>query len=991
MFYVRIVSRGNLVKNMLLKVKKIVKQYNTFICWCLIGVLMISVCFAMGVFFKGTTNEMYAKEPITLVSDERYQQNIIVDRNLSIDSFSLLFGTYARENKGDLNVSIYLNEQLVEVWKIETAQLGDNEYFQFELSEDLKVRKTDQVYLEIYEVHEGDNAIAVWLAENVEASLFREGVLIKDKSICYKINYSESLIDFIWNNIAQIMIAIVMGIVLKYMWNKCKKGADKGYLIFLLTLLSSIFAILYFPYITGEKVYIYEGIGCATLNQYWPKYLFNTNYFHNIGNDGYTLQLGFGKYVHCIGIKFLNPFDWVFLIMDEVYALIVSLYLKIIWTGCFAWLYFRKKFKCKETALICAILWTYGGWFVLWGQHYAFASYYAYFTAILLFLELQLKKNKYAVLLPIMLAVMTGNNYYFTYMIGIFCVVYTIFTALKKAWSIKEIIFQLIKLAIAEVIAVGISFVQLYPSLDSFLHSNRTDSLKMVGEELFKPREWSYLITYVGRMLSSNIWGVQEYSGTCNYYEMAISYSSSLVILAIVYFLFTKHWKKVLFSMIAVCVLIMLPISSKVLQFDTDSYRWTFLINVGMVLLAGEFIEAIRHEIKENNLNKIYKVVIISNIVVVALLLVFVLLSKFNIYGLKLDKIAVVQICIIWGILDLIVIFQKIKKSVTWECVIPAILMFICVEQLFMNYYVVNNRMEISSYSLENGYYNDSTIDIVEDIKLRDSSLYRLNKTYYSVFYDDAYAQGYNGVSIYASTNSSSLHNFIKNLEIENLNNHQNYISIKASDVFVNELLAVKYLIAETPIVPQDGYIEVFRKDNLVLYQDINALPFGYLYTEQLDMEQYSLLEGTENKSLAMMLGFYFEEKIDGYEIANLSTADWKDKAKVGREKLRDTHIYDVKLDKNIYSAKVVNDSEANAMLCVPLIYSDRWNAIINGESVKTYMINGGLVGVEIPTGEYVVEIAYNAADYDIALIVSIISIVLYSIFIVGWSRKTIS
>ena len=973
---------------LLLSVKKLLNKYNKMLLVGLIAILGVFVLVCSSVFFSGTTRELVVKEPVTLMSEEIYRQEFDIDRNMSIKSFSLRFATYARENQGDLCVTLYSNNQLIENWEIDVAELGDYEYFEFDLTTDFKVKKNDNVYIEIYEIYEGDNAIAIITAEDVENPLYRNNELVDNTAICYKVSYSESIVDFVWNNITQIIIVVISAFFLGYLWKRCQSGKSRDYLLFLLTTVSAIFVLLYFPYICGENAYIYADIGCDTIDQYWPKFLFNLNFLQNIGNNGYSLQWGFGRYINHVESVFLNPFDWIFLFIEPIKALLVSLYLKIMWTGCFAWGYFTKKFQYRESALICAILWTFGGWFIAWGQHYAFASYYAYFTAILFFLELLIDKSKYVVFFPIVLGLLTGGSYYFTYMIGVFCIIYLIITGVIKRWSIKDLLCKIMKLGTAEVIAILLCVTQLYPSLYSFGNSSRTSALDVAEMSLFQPREISYLIAYIGRMLSSNIWGVEQYSGPYNYYEMAIVYASSLAIVAIIYFFCTKSWKKMCGILLGYCVFIMLPIVSKVLQFAENSYRWTFLLNIGMVLLVGVFLDKLRKCVEEKEFSLIQKVLIISNIVIACLVCGIIWISEKNIWGFQADTTALIQVCIVWIILDLLVLMLKITKRKKWERVVPLLLVFVCAEQLFMNYYVVNERREISSYALENGYYNDGTTELVEELEKMDSSLYRLNKTYFSVFYNDAYVQGYNSVSSYSSTNAAALNGFVKNLDIQNLNNHPNYVSIDANDTFVNELLAVKYLIAERDEEVTDDYVEVLAKDNLVLYKDMNALPFGYLYTEQLDVNQYDRLDGTEDKSAALMKGFYSEDIVDGYVKVDLVSEDLDTIADVGREQLKNTKIEDVKFENSTYSAKINNNSGKKAMLCIPLIYDNRWKASLNGMEVKTFNINGGLIGVEIPGGEYTVEITYNTFDYNVLQMVSIISCMGYIIFLVCWIKR---
>ncbi len=62
----------------------------------------------------------------------------------------------------------------------------------------------------------------------------------------------------------------------------------------------------------------------------------------------------------------------------------------------------------------------------------------------------------------------------------------------------------------------------------------------------------------------------------------------------------------------------------------------------------------------------------------------------------------------------------------------------------------------------------------------------------------------------------------------------------------------------------------------------------------------------------------------------------------------------------NLFSGTVMNPAAETRMLCIPMIYNDRWEAKLDGDTVEVANINGGLLGIEMPSGEHVIQLSYR-------------------------------
>lgn len=547
---------------------------------------------------------------------------------------------------------------------------------------------------------------------------------------------------------------------------------------------------------------------------------------------------------------------------------------------------------------------------------------------------------------------------------------------------IKESVVNILKLACMEMIAILLNMVQFYPIVVGFLKSARTGQLGDFSIQIF--HSFADIVSYIGRMFSTNFWGNISYSGSMNYYEMGISYLSCLGIITISYFLINKYWKRTTAAIIAYLFMISVTAVSFVLTF-TNGYRWTFLLNFVLVICIGKFLDKVSGDIKQKNSIVIYKTIVMADIIFICMLSFLWIIGKK--LEMTIDKKAFFQVMCVWGIANVLVFILFYKSRMTLKNIGICIVLFICAEQVFMNYDIVNDRGIVTEKELGTSLYNDGTAQIVDKLEEQDASLYRVNKTYKSVFLNDAYIQGYNGVSDYGSTHGKTLIQFMDSLNIDTPYNHSNYVDISVDEIYVNELLSVKYIIAEESYEPdKEGLIEVWSDGNKIVYEDENTLPFGYIYTKKINYEQCQELDETSERTKALMLGFYYTEltlnKDNAFETIDLSSNNALLEWKTGRDVLINSNVYDIQFRDNVYTANVINDSEKKVMFCVPFIYDENWNAYVDGIEVECYNINGGLIGIEIGNGEHNVKIVYNDKYQELSRTISAISCGIYIVFL---------
>lgn len=644
------------------------------------------------------------------------------------------------------------------------------------------------------------------------------------------------------------------------------------YMLLLLASVTVIFVCLYHKMLWGGFTYMYADIGSDTINDMYPKYMLKDYIKSGILSSGYSFQNGLGGFVLGPYLSYLDPLDWIYLLMPGeyiYYANVIALFVRVITMAVFSYLFFKRIYRNQISAFLSSLIWVFCGYTVLWGQHYSFATGMAYFTMILYFLQMFIENDKKKKFLPLALAFCAYDNYYFFYMAGIFCVIYILYYSIIKKWGIKGCLKKELKLFLMALVAIGISAAALFPTLREFLLSVRGGELSLSDTlgVLYSPM---YLLTYAGRFMSNNILGIGEnFSGAYNYYEAGVLATSLLFPYSLVMLFQGKRKKRAGIIFLISAAALVMPITSLIMNMNALKPRWTFILSLLMVICIGFFVDILVN--REIEASQLKKTVIIANIAYGILFFVLFLAHKKNMIVLNKTVCIFILTCItvysivLWN-------YQKFPSKGIYFLTV-----MIMAELVLTSYPTVNERKMISIEELNHGFYEDGTKEIVKKIKENDSSFYRVNKTYDSVFYNDALVQGYNGTAFYGNSNSKELINFYTSLDLSLLYGKTHFIRIPYTREYLNSLLGVKYLIARKGEPVQGSYREFYSDEQFTVYKNEAFLPFGYLYENEIGKNEFNNLKGIE-KDVALTKYYYFTEEVDesalGPKLDEISTYD---------------------------------------------------------------------------------------------------------------------
>ena len=358
-----------------------------------------------------------------------------------------------------------------------------------------------------------------------------------------------------------------------------------------------VFLALYHRFILMKDAYMYLDIGNDTISTYYPKYVYFSNLLRSGDFSVYHLDFGLGRDIFSAFVQYLNPLDLALILMPEkwiAYGLIVVTFLKINIISLFSYLFIKRITGGNAfSAFAGALLWSFCGYTVLWGQHYVFCTTLMMFTVCLYFIQLYLDGSSisWKILIPLF-AIFFLSNYYFLYMS---CILYLMYFILYVIFTKKGVVFFAKKtagMAGVAVVSVLLSSAALIPIAATFLSSSRASSMSY-GRDLLETYSPIYRITFLARLLSNNTLGfADDYSGAANYYEAAILCVSSLFIFAFIYLLAKKATviKTIIIAAISAALLFFMS-ASHYLTFVDSSHRQSYFICFAEVIAICFFIK----------------------------------------------------------------------------------------------------------------------------------------------------------------------------------------------------------------------------------------------------------------------------------------------------------------------------------------------------------------------------------------------------------------
>lgn len=614
-------------------------------------------------------------------------------------------------------------------------------------------------------------------------------------------------------------------------------------------------------YILGDKLLVFTDCGSDTFDQYLMWYQSIINHLREGNFSFWDLTNGMGTGMFTLILS--NPFLILLFVSgvlfgpDKIYNMMVWLQILQILLSGLAIYGFLSCFKLEEKVKILAsYAYALCGYMMVFGQHYHFASVCVLFPFALMTAEKSLRKTKWLLGLTLACTICSVNSLYTGYMQLAVVGFYLLF---RVAWEerlfCKSGLSRIGKSYGSMLLGVGMGMVYLLPSAYSIFGVSRRISdaegilIRLVNN--LHPYSFSYYKTLMKRFLSSNLDGINQYTGYQNFYEDPNVFLSALLFLTAVqffcFFFFSRRNKKqklLLITAMLLCGFVLLiPTGSMVFNgFQYPFCRYTFLCMpfFAWIMAAG------LQEILNNH--KLYFVPLVLSAVIIIGEYIRMYLGESRphaAYLAVLTGIMAIGLCV-WGMA------KNRKLQFTAQITVAAGLFV----TMSMDGYVAYNMERDTLSKTDSAYmeelYEESVQEALNYLKETDTSFYRVEKDYTvgsATSCMNAMAQNYHGISTYNSMLNGNVYqmyaNLWPNLQITN-DAHYSFANA-VNDDFQASLLHVKYVMSKSADLNVQGYECIKQFGNTYLYRNRNTEQIGKFYSRTISASDFEQAKSTIN------------------------------------------------------------------------------------------------------------------------------------------------
>lgn len=302
-------------------------------------------------------------------------------------------------------------------------------------------------------------------------------------------------------------------------------------------------------------------------------------------------------------------------------------------------------------------------------------------------------------------------------------------------------------------------------------------------------------------------------------------------------------------------------------------------------------------------------------------------------------------------------------RTLQWRRFVIFALGLVAAEAATLNYPAFHAQRNVVTAATPG--YDDATMAALAFLKARDPGFYRVEKTYNSVGFCDALAQGYMGVKSYWFQGASMV-GMYSDLGLlpqrSQTKNFTNWLPNFGGRFVLNSLVGVKYVISRSAL-DWAGFRKIHEAGGLVIYENELALPLGVVYAQQFPREQLLALR-PEAKDIVMMNAVIVDALRGGvprvYDAQQLSrkSNNWLVENYV--EPARALQRSGVRIESFSHghiTGRVTSEFPGVLVFSIP--FAKGWSMTIDSVEKPVFKANLGLLAADLPRGEHRVELSY--------------------------------
>jgi uncharacterized membrane protein YfhO len=542
-------------------------------------------------------------------------------------------------------------------------------------------------------------------------------------------------------------------------------------------------------------------------NQYVDYYIYLYDVYTSDKSILYSWEAGLGlNFMGIFAYYLASPLSFIILLFDRANiteALVVLTAVKIGLAGLsMSYFLFKSYSSDKISSTIFGTMYALMGFSIVYSFNLMWLDGIYMLPVVLLGIEKLLHQNRY-LLLIISLTITFTSNFYISYMVGLFAILYFLIRFISLDFARNSFIKRFLLFSMSTIVAAGMAAFVIVPVL-YILKNNPGSVTEISSTEAFTV---NFIDLYV-RLFNN------EYSSIIDGLPNIFSGVFTVILFPLFFFSNKINWKeKSLFGLLVLFLVMSFEIPYLDLMwhgFDKPNwfpYRYSFLLSFLLIYLSFRAYQ---------NVNK--KLILpLGFIYLINLYLIYNNSSNFMMNILLLSAfLLIVLIRACWN-----------RKVVT-----ILIGLLVCIDVVSNSFNMLNNlHTQLGYHSKED--YNKLNPDYeraIREIHSSDKSFYRLELDKYRTL-NDPFRFDYKGITHFSTFANIGLNRYLNNLGYTTLANYF-WVSNQGGSLVTRSLLGFKYYLSETD-KDYYGFNLVTKIGDIRVYENEYALPIGYLISDE--------------------------------------------------------------------------------------------------------------------------------------------------------------
>jgi hypothetical protein len=729
-----------------------------------------------------------------------------------------------------------------------------------------------------------------------------------------------------------------------------------------------IAVLLSLYFLVKHRAFAFVDVGIDLFNFYYPIQVAQAHQLRHLHELTWSFDLGLGGY---LGLP-INPIRLLCAPLPDSWQLGARLpiyFVRVVLSGAFFYGYLRRIRFDRNLAVIGALAFAYSSYAVVNGQWDSEGLVILQFAAYLFCLESYLHSRNAWFAVGAGVTIGAGSIFYpftFALLTILYAIARPIFIAGRE--PVGHYLATLVKYGCW--VALGFlltAFIQ-FPNFIYFLDSPRVTGGHSVFAELLS-RAWTLnskeiINAEIGGFFGKDLLGVGSgYHGYSNWFEAPGFYVGMLLLLCVSQ-LFGRSARP-REKLLGVCGTILLVVyllwpfmRYAVYGFGHSGFRLSTLwVSAGLLVLG---LAGLRRALQSGSSR--------AALVIAAVMIFLAVLAVAS--GSRSDT-RVEQVAMVLGFTAVycVLLWPSEGKAsrVSARFLIP---IFACELLLFsMPAFMQRNAVRTNGTSSV-GSYHDGTLAALALVRQKDKSseFYRVEKTYRSVYLNDALVQGYSGTkSDYF--HGKSITRFVDKMNLPRPHPRTAYIGSMVGRPKVLDLLGVRYILArDRKLDGNPGMKYIGSTDKINVYRNQGAHGIAHMYYDVTSEAAADKLSNERRDMLLLKTAVLDDPVAIRKRLAALDGHAAKDAKRPSRATL--------KKPSDIHLQAEVSTPRAGVLL-IAMPFDSGWAATVDGAPVELFRADYGLTAMLLPPGLHQIQLHYSVRGRSIGVSLSLAALII--------------